>query len=177
MQCGCIVHAIARHGHHFAAGLQGLYQAQFLRRCDAGTDAHLPQALAQGGIVQTGQFVAREHIAIEALTLQTGLSGDHARGGWVVAGDHDHADAGAVALRNRFLNVRTQRVGQADQAQPLEIQIVRTARKIGARQWSTGHTQHAQAQAGELVGGGQPLLAIGIAEMAKRHHGLGRAFG
>ena len=62
MQGRGVVDPVAGHGHHLAAGLQGLHQPQFLRGRDAGADVDGLEALAQRGIVQLAELIAREHL-------------------------------------------------------------------------------------------------------------------
>ena len=63
LQGGRIVDPVAGHGHHLAAGFQGLNDAQLLRWGDAGADAHRGHALLQGGIAQLVQGIAGQQPA------------------------------------------------------------------------------------------------------------------
>jgi hypothetical protein len=59
LERGRIVHAVAGHGHHLAAGAQQLHQAQLVLGLEARAQVHMAQPLAAGRIVQRLQLARR----------------------------------------------------------------------------------------------------------------------
>jgi hypothetical protein len=78
---------------------------------------------------------------------QPRLLRDGARRGRVVAGDHHHADAGRAALGHGGGHLRAHRVGQAEQPDEFEVEVVFVRRPVLARERTPRHRQHAQARA------------------------------
>src|SRR6516165_9268614 len=77
-----------------------------------------------------------------------------ARGLRIIAGDHDHADAGGAALLNCRRHGRAQRIRKADEAEERERKLVRRfgVRNTGGYR-STSNGEHAHAFPGHLVHG------------------------
>lgn len=124
LSAGGVVHAIARHGHKVALGLQGLDDADLLRRVHAGIDLHLLYLGPQRGIVQRGQVGAGEYRSIgTARDTQPVRNG--ACGGWVVARDHHRRDARADAVAHCGLGLGAGWIDKGDQAQQLQLVFYR----------------------------------------------------
>ena len=161
LSAGGVVHAIARHGHKVALGLQGLDDADLLRRVHAGVDLHLFHAGAQGGIVQCCEVCAGEHRGIATLHNAQPVR-DGARGGGVVARDHDRSDARADAVAHCGLGLGAGWVDEGDQAQQLQLVFYRVD-VVGVGQAdvaAAGQGQHPQALGGQLLGSGEDLGGV-----------------
>ena len=185
LSAGGVVHAIARHGHKVALGLQGLDDADLLRRVHAGIDLHLLYLGPQRGIVQCGQVGAGQHWGIgtahDAQPVRNG-----ARGGGVVARDHHRRDARADAVAHCGLGLGAGWVDEGDQAQQLE-QVFHRVDVVGVGQAgvaAAGQGQHAQALGGELLGSAEDPGGVECGSAFGRpvggaagQHGFGRAFG
>ena len=147
-----IVHAIAGHGDNFALRLQGFHNADFLRRIDPGVDLHLHHALQQGRIVQRGQVLPGQHLRLrvghDAQALRNG-----ARGGRMVAGDHDRRDARADAVTHGGGGLGARRVDQRDQTEKLQVLFDFVGRqRVGQIGVITPRqSQHAQALCRQAV--------------------------
>jgi hypothetical protein len=151
LQGGRVVDAVARHGHHFAAGLQGLHQPQLVFGAGAGEHVHLLHALAQGGVVH-GLDLGAGHRA--QLFAHAQLGGNGAGGDGVVAGDHLDADARRLALRHRADGFVARRVDDADQAQQRHaLGHIGMGQRPTGGQVAPGQRQHAAAFAGLGVHG------------------------
>ena len=79
---------------------------------------------------------------------------DAARGHGVIAGHHDDADAGALAVLNGMRHVGARRIFQRDEAEERQTFI---GRGVSARAGLAGAGQHAQAVMAELL---DPRAAI-----------------
>ena len=88
-----VVHAVAGHGDDVALLLRACDQADLVLRRHAGHDADLGELGGQLLVGQGGELGAGERLAGDAELLADGGGRDR-----VVAGDHAHLDAGAVAL-------------------------------------------------------------------------------
>jgi hypothetical protein len=119
MQRRTVVHAIAGHRHHVAAGLQRLGDRQFLLGGNAASDhAVAVHQRAEHGLVLR-QLVAGH----QQVCPQADLAGDGARGPRVIAGDHRDAQPGGVTLGERVAHLGAWRIEQADQPEQLEVRL------------------------------------------------------
>ena len=98
LERGRVVHAVARHGHHRALALQRAHHAQLV--LGAGAGEHVG-ARGQGGQGVVGRGVHVGAGGHHGPRGQAQLAGDGGGRGGVVAGDHLHADAGALAAAGR----------------------------------------------------------------------------
>ena len=179
---GGVVHAVAGHAHDLAPGLQRPHQAQLLRRHHPGEDAHAPLGRQRGlqrGIVQGLDVGAGQHgLCLRRQALQqASLAGDVQRGVGMVAGEHQHADAGAVAFGQRGGHFGAQGVLKADQPQQAKVEIVLALGQAVAFMVCHGHRQHPQALAGQGLHGVQHGLRLFRWQVAQVEDGLGRALG
>lgn len=185
LSAGGVVHAIARHGHKVALGLQGLDDADLLRRVHAGVNLHLLHLRPQRGVVQCGQVGAGQHRSIgTAHDTQPVRNG--ARGGGVVARDHHWRDARADAVAHCRLGLGAGWVDEGDQAQQLQLVFYRVD-VVGVGQAgvaAAGQGQHAQALGGELLSSGEDPGGVECGSAFGRpvggaagQQGFGRALG
>ena len=168
-----VVHAIARHGHHLALGLQRLHDAQLLVRRDAGADRDLSQPLAQGPIIQGLHGLTRQGLPIR----QSSLSGDLLGGGWKVARDHDDLNACRLTVGHSLGDFGAQGVGQSNQAQPHKVKIVGGVGVALAIVSAVCHRQHAQTLCGHVRHTSQPVLPSVWIQVTQVHDGFGCSFG
>ena len=66
------------------------------------------------------QIGARKHLPV----VDAGAGCDGASGTRMIAGDHDNANAGSMAFRDRAWHFSAQRIGEPHQANELEVEIV-----------------------------------------------------
>ena len=123
---GRVVDAVAGHRHHLAARHQRCHEFELCARRDARMHG-----------VGFGD---------------AGLRGDGARGDRVVAGQHQHADAGLAAFLHRLAHAGAQRVGQRHQAQPLKANSAGSAGHALPLEAGLRHGQHAQAACAHGLG-------------------------
>src|SRR6202011_4444873 len=100
-------------------------------RADAGEDADLLDDLVEGPIVERVEVGACERGAAVAPVEKIQLRGDGLGGGGMVAGEHDHVDAGAtepVDGRGRGL---AHAVGEGDESEQLEPGAARVGGVLG----------------------------------------------
>jgi len=109
--------------------------------------------------------------------FDAGLRGDGARGDGVVAGQHQHADAGLAAFLHRLAHTGAQRIGQRHQAQPLEGEGGRIGGPLAVLEAGLRHGQHAQAACAHGLGLRMRGGALFVAEPAQCGHGFRRALG
>ena len=174
-----IVNSIAGHRHHGTARLQGPHQLQLLSRHHPGEHIHLAHPLRQHGGTEALQIGAAEHRA----RRQARLVGDRAGGGGPIAGDHHHPQPGLARLNDGGGHLRAQRIGQPQEAQWLEGEVVHPHRRLaGVQEWlqlamkrrpiqPAGHRQHPQALGRQGIGGLQESgrgLALQVAEIGDR---------
>ncbi len=169
-----IVDAVARHGYHFAAVLQGLHQGQLLLWPHARENIDRRQSMRQRGGVHFGQFVTGNDLA----AADACLCCDGARCAGMIASNHDHADTGLLALRNRLWDLVAQRVGQPDQADPFEREVVLGRRPVLVAAVSCfRHPQHPQATVGHAGGFCAHLVAPRIVQVTQVGYRFGGALG
>jgi hypothetical protein len=152
----CIVHPISGHCDKLAPGLQGLDNANFLRRIDAGIDAHGRDMLTQCRLAHRGQLRPRQDrrvtIQHDAQTARYGQ-----RRCRMVARDHHRRYAGREAIAHGSSGLRPWRIDQTHQSDQAHsglhrLDLVgRGQRRMQAR----GQGQHAQALCRHGIGGGQ----------------------
>ncbi len=111
-----VVDAVARHRHDVAGLLQRLDESDLVLRRDASDDADGGQAGGELVVAQRGELGAGERFAGDAQ-----LGADRGSGDRVVAGDHPHLDAGAVALGDGRLGLGAWRIDDADHGQEREV--------------------------------------------------------
>ena len=112
-----VVHAVAGHRHHLAAGLEGLDDPQLVLRRDAGEHADLGGDPLPARGVQAGQLAAvggPQRPAVR-VAVQAELPADLGGRRLLVAGDHHGADARLPARLDGGLRLLPQRVDHADQ--------------------------------------------------------------
>ena len=114
-----VVHAVAGHGDDLALGLERAHQAQLLLGFDAGENVRGARGAAQLDVVQGRQFAAGEGAVVGSGDAD--LAGDGEGGGGVVAGDHFHGDAGAMAGAHRGDGARPRRVEHTGQAEEDQV--------------------------------------------------------
>src|SRR6516165_9394076 len=94
-------------------------------------------AFSEGALLTPSPVIATTSpLAFSALTIRNFCSGivrakivaDRTRGLRIIAGDHDHADAGGAALLDCRRHGRAQRIRKADKAEELERKFVRRFR-------------------------------------------------
>nr|WP_232547115.1 hypothetical protein [Propioniciclava soli] len=156
-QGGGVVHAVAGHGDHLVAALQGLHQAELVLRRDPGEHVVL--------LGDVGQFLIRQLLQLGAgdrgdLVGQGQLAADGLGGARVVAGDHLDVDAGAAAQLDGLDGFGTRRVDDADDALEGEA-LARIVAEIAVR-GAAGGGQDAQAVGGELVDDALPVGAVEV---------------
>ncbi len=85
-----------------------------------------------------------------------------ARGGGMVAGNHDRCDAGAAAQPHGFQRLRPGRVHQPHQPQEAQFTLDAVAGKVRRLliEPAKGHGQHPQAVGRHPLGGGQKRTAL-----------------
>ena len=159
LECRRIINAIARHRHGEAVRLQRFHQPQLVGGRGAGKHIGFQNAAGQPGIVYKIQIVAGEHVIGVG---EADFTGNSARGGGVIAGDHFHLYAGFMALLHRRHGFCARRINQADEADELQ-----RLRDIGAAQGGLadgggllGHSQHTPAFFGQLFHLLQPVVGI-----------------
>ena len=99
LQRGCVIDPIAGHRDDFALRFQGFDDQQFLLRLDACEHLASLHALLQFGRRHRGQQIASDHALLAG--QQTGLGRNRGCGARVIAGDHQHPDACAMAFIDR----------------------------------------------------------------------------
>ena len=173
LERGRIVDAVSGHGHDLAARLERVDDTELLLRHDPrehGRGTYAPSQLCFAQLLEL--FAGHEVFGVEAR-----LTGDCSGGRRVVAGDHDHLDAGRPAFAHRIGHARPQRIGKADEAQELEREIVLRVRPWLPREGGAGDAQHAQALGGHGVHGLRQRGEIRGAEVAKIGDGFRCALG
>src|SRR5699024_3289287 len=116
---GGVVDAVAGHGGDGAVGLPGGDDAHLVLRLHTGVNAVLLDGLADLAVGDFVQLSAGDGLAGVGDDAQ--LLGNGHGGVLVVAGDHDGADAGLAALLDGGLDLGTDRVNHAGQAQEAQI--------------------------------------------------------
>ena len=96
--------------------LQQVYQADLVLRGDTRNHADIVQFLGQLIIAHGGKLGAGQGCALDAQLMPDG-----GRRHGVVAGDHAHLDAGAVALGDGVLGLGARRIDDADHGQQGQI--------------------------------------------------------
>ena len=129
---------------------------------DAGVDAVLLDGLADlavGDLIQLGAGDGLAGVGDDAQLL-----GDGHGGVLVVAGDHDGADAGLTAFHDGGLDLGTDRVDHAGQAQEAEILLQIGGLVPGGLFGPVplGGGQHAEGLVGHLLVGLQDLFPLGV---------------
>ena len=136
----------------------GAHQFELFARADARENADVEQraALAAGHLRDLRAFDD-----IGGGVAEADGAADAARGHRVIAGDHDHADAGLPAVLDGVRHVGARRILQPDEAD--EGQAVIGVR-VGLRACLHGAGQHAQAVMAEMLDAGEPFTAHVVVE-------------
>jgi hypothetical protein len=174
LQGGGIVHPVAGHRDPFARGLKGLHNAQLLRWRDACAHGHGLEASLQGRIAQGGQFLTGQH-AIQSIPGrdQPRFGRDSSGSRRVVPGDHQHTNAGSVALRHGRSDLGPQGVGQTQQTNELEIKVMFNGGPMLTHKTCLSHPEHPQTFGRHgLHGTGNARLRV-ASQMTQIHNGLG----
>jgi len=163
-----------------ATRLQRADQPKFLLGRDAGEDSG---ALGNGREVFVGDFLqlaTREGDKFPVLlaTLQPDLAGNGARGDKVVAGDHLHRDAGALALTDGRDAGRARRIHHPLQPEEGEPGVVVGVFEFGVMclHMSSRQSQHAQPARGHRFSGAMHGGLVEWHRFAIRAERVGAAF-
>ena len=111
-----VVDAVAGHGHDVLLALQEIHQADLVFWRHAGHHADLGQLFHEFVIAHSLELCAGEGGAFDAQ-----LVADGRRGHGVVAGDHAHLDAGAVALGDGVFGLGARRIDDADHGHQRQV--------------------------------------------------------
>ena len=154
---GRVVDAVAGHRDDVAVGLQRVDDAQLVRRAPR---ARRPRSCAPPRRSRRRPARrARRPVSAGAPASHDAEVGGDARGrARMVAGDHDHADAGAPRLADRHRRLLARRVDDADRADEdqVALQRVRSACAVLVRrQRAVGDRQRAQRRVRQRVDVGQ----------------------
>ena len=148
-----VVHTIACHGHHLAAGLQGPNQAQLVLGAGASKNSGLAQQHLQVGIVQAIEIRPGDDCSIvvgRVRAQQAQGLGDGARGHGMVARDHHHADTGRLAACHGCAGLVARRIDDAHDAEQgqslIDVGVLQVAALMGPSKLGQG--QHATPGAG-----------------------------
>src|SRR6185437_17116321 len=102
-------------------------------------DGNVGDAMLQLCITGPLKLVAAHH----GDGVDTGALSNDARCRGIIAGDHHHLDAGLAALVDRRLDTRSERIGEAREADELEREIVLAWRPGRARDEGAGDAENA----------------------------------
>eukprot|EP00825_Cyclidium_porcatum_P005016 TRINITY_DN12395_c0_g1_i1.p2 TRINITY_DN12395_c0_g1~~TRINITY_DN12395_c0_g1_i1.p2 ORF type:complete len:547 (+),score=68.21 TRINITY_DN12395_c0_g1_i1:2-1642(+) len=116
-----VVHAVARHGHDVAVGLEGLHDAHLVLGRDPREDADLADSFRELPWLHGVEVDAREHLVGRARYAE--LLGDGEGRVAVVARDHHGRDARFPAARDRVLHLEPRRVDHAHEAEEDEVAL------------------------------------------------------
>ena len=140
---------------------QGLDDAQLVLRADAGVNGIAAHRIQQLGVVHLLQL--RPAYGPGPRLHNAQLSGNRRGRHWVVAGDHDHADACTLRRGDRRLGLRARRVDDAQNADKDQFLLQRLHFGVGCglialmRNAAVGDAQRAQRLGGQLLDRGQNL--------------------
>ena len=110
-----VVDAVAGHRHHLAAALKRLHDAQLVPGRDTGEHRGLKRGFIEAGLIQLVELDAGEHRCTWIDDAQIGRNARcRAR---MVAGNHDHADAGLAGLGDGDGGFLAWRIDDADGAE------------------------------------------------------------
>lgn len=109
-----IVHAVTCHRDDFAVRLERLDETQLVFRPCTRIDVHRAHTSLQLIVGHRLQFCAGQHARLD---IEACLSRDRQRRARMIAGDHDDANAGLCAVRQRARDIGAQRIGQAHEPQ------------------------------------------------------------
>ena len=111
-----VVDAVAGHGDDVLLFLEQVDEADLVLGRDARDHADVGQVAQQRLVAHGGELGAGERAAFDAQ-----LASDRRRGDGVVAGDHAHLDAGALAFGDGDTRLGPRRVDDADHRQQREV--------------------------------------------------------
>ncbi len=117
-----VVGAVAGHGHDLVVGLQGLDESLLVHRTCACDDLHVAYALAQGGVVEFGEFHTGDDVgvAVGPVVPESYLTADLAGRAGGVAGDNLHLDACVKYFADCVGHVGADGVGDGCHAEELQ---------------------------------------------------------
>ena len=118
---GGVVHAIAGHRDDGVVCFPRADDAQFVLGGDARIDRDFRRALAKLFVAEAVEFGGGERDVITRRNAE--LARNRHRGLRMIAGDHDHADAGRAAFRDGIFHLRPRRIIHAGQTDEDEIAL------------------------------------------------------
>ena len=168
---GRVVHAVANHGHDVALALVEVNQVELLGGADAGKHADFLQAFGGLGVgQQLGQFRTRYDGRVRVVGRgQMHLAGHGEGGGGVVAGYHQHPDAGLLAGFDGRNYLGPGGVEEGHEAQQNQV-VGEVGGWLGGRVGrgrAVGQGQGAKAGLGQLLGALQPLGLLILRELLR----------
>src|SRR5687768_12363529 len=81
------------------------------------------------------------------MRVETGLGGNRECCAWMIAGNHDDANASLCALGERGRHMTAQWISKADQADQFQLEALGRLWKCSSAMSAAGDTQHAQPMA------------------------------
>ena len=148
-QCGCVIHAVSGHRHDGAIGFPCLDDAQFVLGRDSRIDSDVRCARPHFIVTHSVQFCAA-HCGVVGLG-DAKFAGDGECRVRMIAGDHDHTNAGIAASRDRLLGFRSWRIvhsGKSDKDK-IALKIFGDFVHFGAlRQIAIRRAKHSQGSNG-----------------------------
>ncbi len=168
---GGVVDAVAGHGDDVAGLLQRPHQLDLVLGGDPGEDPDVPDSLRQFVLGHRVEVGAGDDVAADAE-----LAGDRGGGLTVVPSDHFYRDPGAAAECDGVLDLRSGRIGDADEAeegQPVEA----FPELVCPVETGLGRGEHAPALRPQLrdVGGNRVAPAVVQRHLASRGEDGGAA--
>src|SRR5207342_415827 len=113
----------------------------------------------------------------QVVSIEPRLPSDRSRSGGVVAGNHDHVDAGRTTFRDGCGNTRPKGISKSNQPQEPEGEVVLSIRPFLAHERSLCDGQNAQTLCGHLVHRAGEGGNIRWTQMAEVSDSFWRAFG
>ena len=169
-----VIHAVAGHGHDLAVGFESGHQTELLFRHDTGEYVDVLMRRLSSSLLSAS---SSGPVITFSGGLEPDLPGNVPRRPGIVAGDHDHSDAGPVTILQRRCHRRTDRIDEAYQPEKLEVKIVLYSRETRLTEVGAGDTQDAQSLVSHLGHRRHQLGQLFCAEMAEVGDRLRGAFG
>jgi hypothetical protein len=129
-------------GHELTVRFERVDQPELVFWEDPRIDVHRPDALLQGMIAHLGHVGPGEHV-VEG--REPDLPGDALGRGRVVACEHRHTYPGRLTLSERRGHGGPHRIGEADQPEEREREVMLLARQCRLLEGSAHHAQHSQS--------------------------------
>ena len=119
-----------------------MHEAELLLRQHPRKDAYARDTPAQVPFVHVFDLASGDEFVcgVEADRAPDGIGGR-----WVVACDHRHFDAGFTAILDGLWHRRAHRIGEADQTEKLEIEIMLRCRPVIAAEACFRNRQDAES--------------------------------